>query len=98
MSRSRRHRLRSIIRARRANLRRVWHNVRHAVRGTQLVSRGLRWTLIVMFAVVVIGIVDVHRAGPRMSRSGSNVYTMLFTAVGAGQPDTTLSGAEQVTS
>ena len=85
----------SVSRARRANLHRIWHNVRHAVRGTQLVSRGLRWTLIVMFAVVGIGIVTftvLHR----QDSVWVNVYTMLFTAVGAGQPDTTLSGTEQV--
>jgi Trk K+ transport system NAD-binding subunit len=83
-----------IIRARRANLRRVWHNVRHAVRGTQLVSRGLRWTLIVMVCVVFSGIVAFTLLDRHVT-TWYDLYSMLFTAVGAGQADNTLSGAQQ---
>ncbi len=83
------------VRARRASLRRIWHNVRHAMRGTQLVSRGLRWSLAAMIAIVITGtiafaILDRHQS------AWDDVYTMLFTAVGAGQPDYTLSRAQQV--
>jgi Trk K+ transport system NAD-binding subunit len=79
----------------RVGLRRIIRNVRHSLSGTQLVSRGLRWTLVVMFAIVILGI-TAYTLMDRQLSVWQNVYEMLFTSVGAGQTDTKLSAALQI--
>lgn len=79
----------------RIGLRRIIRNVRHSLSGTQLVSRGLRWTLIMMFAIVVLGITAYTLMDPHYT-AWQDVYQMLFTSVGAGQTDTGLSAALQI--
>lgn len=82
----------------RPNLRRLVHNVRHALRagaGGPLVSIGVKITLTVLGAIVALG-VGVYALIDRHTSPLEDLYLMLFTSVGAGQTDLALSAPQQI--